>query len=223
VLKNADAATGANTERDTFPGVRLTMEMTLWALALMALGIVIVFAELFIPSGGLLGVMATACFVGSVVIAFLDGTWTGLTMLGVNTVVVPLLLFSAVRWWPHTPIGRLILVTPPEHPDDVLPETEAYRGLAPLIGMRGYALSKMLPSGAVKIAGRTYDAISDGFAIEPGQLIEVFQVRTNRLVVRPADRSLTDRSLSFPQATQEDDLARPVESLGLRDLQEPLT
>jgi membrane-bound ClpP family serine protease len=220
-MRNADA--DANTEQDVFPGVRLTMEMIVWAFALMALGIVIVFAELFIPSGGLLAVMATACFVGSIVIAFLDGTWSGLMVLGVNTIVVPSLLFSAIRWWPHTPIGRLILVTPPEHPDDVLPETEAYRGLAPLIGMRGYAVSKMLPSGAVKIAGRTYDAISDGFAIEPGQLIEVFQVRTNRLVVRPANPSLTEPSLLSPHATPEADLARPVESLGLRDWQEPLT
>lgn len=197
------------------------MDMILWAFALLALGIVVVFAELFIPSGGVLGALATACFVGSVVIAFLDGTWSGLLMLGVNTVVVPVLLISAVRWWPRTPIGRMILVTPPEHPDDVLPDTEAYRGLTPLIGMRGYALSKMLPSGAVKIAGRTYDAISDGFAIEAGQAIEVFQVRTNRLVVRPAPLQPVDQSARPSDSTQDDWLARPAESFGVRDLQEP--
>jgi hypothetical protein len=43
----------------------------------------------------------------------------------------------------------------------------------------------MLPSGLVLIDGKSYDAVSDGMAIEPGQAIIVVSVSTQRLVVRP--------------------------------------
>ena len=33
---------------------------------------------------------------------------------------------AAVKWWPHTPMGKLILIKRPESEDEVLPDTEEY-------------------------------------------------------------------------------------------------
>jgi hypothetical protein len=143
-------------------------------------------------------------------------------MLVVTIVVVPAVLASAVRWWPHTPIGRLMLVARPEHPDDVLPDTEEYRGLKSLIGKVGKSKSKMLPSGAIVIEGRTYDAVSEGMAIDAGVFVKVVAVKTNRIVVRATDQAMTSVPLSSSNEAA-DVLSQPIDSLGIEGFDEPLT
>jgi len=200
------------------------MDAIFWAMLLVSLGVVLIVAEVFLPSHGLLSVLATSAIVASIIVAFTGGIRSGVIVLLVNTLVIPAVLVAAVKWWPHTPIGRLILIPRPEHPDDVLPDTDSYRVLRSLIGHRGRAISKMLPSGAVKIDGRTYDAVSDGIAIEMGQPVEVSDVRNNRLVVRPFTGVMGDVSegVSPGEGEPDDVLARPAESLGIEGFEEPL-
>lgn len=209
------------------------MDLILWAIALLLLGLSMLILEVFVPSGGVLSFLAVASIIASVVVAFLDSFQAGVIMLGAVTLSVPAFIWSAVHLWPHTPIGKLILTKRPKHPDDVLPETEAYRGLRGLIGKRGRAISKMLPGGLVMIRGHKYDAISNGFAIEPDQVVQVIDVRTNRIVVRPAEGEIdaTDPALGGSVAAEpppagaesaDDVLSTPVESLGLDDLSDPL-
>lgn len=209
------------------------MDLILWSIALLLLGLSMLLLEVFVPSGGVLSFLAVASIIASIVVAFMDGFPSGVIMLGVVTLCVPVLTWSAVRLWPHTPIGKLILARRPAHPDDVLPETEAYRGLRVLIGKRGRAISKMLPGGLVMIAGHKYDAISNGMAIDPDQVVQVIDVRTNRIVVRPAEGEIepvdpnwaADKSAESAASNGEsadDLLSTPVESLGLDDLSDPL-
>ncbi|MDP6717792.1 MAG: NfeD family protein, partial [Pirellulaceae bacterium] len=87
--------------------------------------------------------------------------------------------------------------------------------------------------GLVMIAGHKYDALSDGFAIDPDQVVQVIDVRTNRLVVRPAEGEIDsvdamlggtspDEAPSTSAESADDVLSTPVESLGLDDLTDPL-
>jgi membrane-bound ClpP family serine protease len=102
-------------------------------------------------------------------------------------------------------------------------DSEEHRRLIKMIGKRGKAKSKMLPSGGVVIEGRTYDAISEAVAIDPGQPVRVVAVRTNRIVVRPIDREQSvDEHEEEPAETSEDILSRPIDSLGLEPLDDPL-
>ncbi|MCU0876416.1 MAG: hypothetical protein MUF06_01305 [Pirellulaceae bacterium] len=160
------------------------MDATTWAFVLLALGIVFLVLEFFVPSGGSLAVLCALSFLAAIIVGFLAGRWTGLGILTIEAVLVPAALVAAVRWWPETPIGRLIMIRKPEA-DEVLPETENYRGLDRLVGRRGSAKGTMLPSGHVIIEGRVYDAISTGGAIEANQDIVVIGISTQRLVVRP--------------------------------------
>jgi membrane protein implicated in regulation of membrane protease activity len=56
--------------------------------------------------------------------------------------------------------------------------------LAAQIGKRGVARRLMVPSGQVLIGGRSYEATSEGPAIEAGHAVVVVKVATRRLVVR---------------------------------------
>ncbi|HUG68320.1 MAG TPA: NfeD family protein [Pirellulaceae bacterium] len=198
------------------------MDPLAWSICLLIAAIALIVLELFIPSGGLLSFLAAVAVVASVVVAFSAGPRTGFLMLIVVGVVVPAILASAVRWWPHTPIGQLILIALPDDPDDVLPDTEEYRGLRQLIGKVGKSKSKMLPSGAIVIEGRTYDAVSEGMAIDAGVTVKVMAVRTNRIVVRPTDQAVTS---TIAPSTDEaaDVLSQPIDSLGIDGFDEPLT
>ncbi len=192
------------------------MELWVWSIMLLAIGFSLIALELFIPSGGLLGVLAAVAILGSVIVGFNYRVWLGGTMLIVTAILIPVMFSLFVKYWPKTPLGRLIF-SPPLTSDEVMPKTEEYQGLSQLIGRRGKAASKMLPSGDVKIDGRRYDAVSDGMPIEIGQPVRVVAVRTNRIVVRPVDPD------EPPPRTEADDvLSQPIETVGLESLDEPL-
>ena len=186
-----------------------------WAVVLLLLGLALVLLEVFVPSGGVIGVLAVLAVMGSVVMAFVSGSpATGFTFLLIALVAMPSAFSFAIKIWPETPMGRRILIQPPKG-DDVLPDHPQRRQLQALVGKIGRAKSLMLPSGAAEIAGRTVDAVSEGMTIEAGTLVRVVEVRGSRVVVRPAEGEVPD-----PGA--DDELSRPIESLGLDPFQDPI-
>lgn len=201
------------------------MSDLLWPFLLLLIGLGLMCLELFIPSGGLLAVLTAAAFISSVIMAFYSsGPVAGTGFLAVIVVTVPLLLSAAVRWWPETPLGRLILIQRPKHPDDVLPKGEGYDDLEQLVGRRGVAKSALLPSGAITVEGRTYNAVSESKAIEQGQSIKIVAIRGRRIVVRTAagEPAATEADEGLP-SHEQDLLSGPAEK-GIEDpFQEPLT
>lgn len=180
-----------------------------WAIVLILVALGLGFLELLLPSGGVLGFLTVVALVAAIVMAFQAGPLPGIVVLATTVVGVPTLVVLALRWWPHTPIGRRFLPPIPGG-DEVLPDDADRRQLRDLVGRAGTAKSKMLPSGAVLIDGRTVDAVSEGVAIEAGQPIRVVQVRGMRVVVRPIDAASPP-----PEAARDDILSRPADSLGI--------
>lgn len=190
-----------------------------WAMLLLILGLALIVLEMFIPSGGLLGVLAAAAVVGSMFVAvkYSPSTAVGASFVIGELIGVCVVIALALKYWPNTAIGRRIAPELPR-PEDVLPSNE----FQDLLGKIGHAKSPMLPSGAVQIDGRTVNAVSEGMAIDAGQLVKVIEVRGNRIVVRPcSDRPGSDRPGSPPLASTprppDDPLTRPLEELGLED------
>lgn len=179
-----------------------------WALGLLLLGFLFLALEFFVPSSGVLGVLSTLCIVGSLLMSYRVGLGTFSFVLLTVVVVVPSSLVAAAKWWPDTPIGRRVVIRPPQE-DEVLPEAIASGSLKQLIGKRGKAKSAMLPSGAVVIQGRTYDAVSDGMAINAGQPVVVTGLDMQVLIVRP-DESPIQAELANP-AQANDPLAQPID------------
>ena len=189
------------------------MDATTWALLLLLVGLVFLVLEFFIPSGGALAVLCSLSLLAAIIVGFMAGPLTGAGILVTEAVVVPAALFAAIKWWPETPIGRLILIPRPKSPDDVLPETENYRGLKDLVGKRGTARGAMLPSGLVVIDGKTYDAVSEGVAIEANQTVLVVAISTQRLVVRPDTTiraELAEVPIAASGAANADPLAQQI-------------
>lgn len=194
------------------------MDPLYWSIGLLLLGLVLIALELFVPSGGMLGVLAGLAVIGSIVMAFSDGVRSGAIMLLATALSIPMVIYLGVRWWPHSPLGRLILIKrktdeellPPDNPRE-------------LIGKLGRAKSKMLPSGAVLIEGQIYDAVSQGTPIESGQTIKVVGVRNNRIVVRQTEEAEPPQAFTAaPSESADDLLSQPIDALGLDPLDDPL-
>ena len=179
------------------------------ALLLALIGMLLVVAEVFFPSGGVLGFFAAVLMIGSVYMAYTKGGFaSGLYFAAAETVLVPVMIFLAFQMLPYTPMGKILLGSAPTA-EEV--ETDDIRQA--LVGRVGTALTKLLPAGAVEIEGQVIDCVSQSQAIEPGEYVRVVEVSANRVVVRRAEQG--DRPTS---TSPEDMLARPAKELGLEDL-----
>lgn len=192
------------------------MDPILLPILLMLAGFVCVLMDFFLPTGGVLSFLGAIAIVAAIILGFIEGSTFGLILLVSTAIVLPFLFAVAIKFWPHTPLGRLILIQRPKD-EDVLPEPIRDHRLEMLIGRHGVAKCKMLPGGAVRVEGKTYDAVSDGIPIENDEYIEVVAVRNNRLVVRPIQKP------QLVEETDEDDLlARPADSVGIDATDDPL-
>jgi membrane-bound serine protease (ClpP class) len=190
-----------------------------WSILLLLLGLGLVMLEIFVPSGGMLGVLATLSVLVSISMAFYhQGPRAGFVFVLVAMVAVPATLVLAFKLLPQTPVGKqLMLQTPTEA--EVLPDDEWRRQLRGLVGQVGRAKSLMLPSGAVEVGGLTVDALSEGLAIEPGTPVRVVEVHGPRVVVRPLS---ADEPPEGAAELANDILSQSIDQLGLDPLSDPL-
>jgi membrane-bound ClpP family serine protease len=176
-----------------------------WAVLLLVLGMGLAIMEVFFPSAGILGFLSASAVLAAIVVGFQYGTGTGFAMLAVAIFGIPAVLILAFRYWPHTAMGRKVLLMAPTS-EDVLPDNPALRSLKDLVGKVGQAKCKMLPGGVVVIEGHTIEAVSEGLPIEAGQPVRVIAVRANRAVVRPVEADT-------PSPAAENPLERPIDSV----------
>jgi membrane-bound serine protease (ClpP class) len=167
------------------------MSILAWPLLLLAFGLLLLIAEVFIPSGGVIGVLALCCVVLSLWKAFDQSTALGLNFLLADLLLMPLAAWLALYLWPKTPFARRVFLEPPS-PEDIEVSHSAQR-LDHLVGQLGRALTPLRPSGLVDFDGRRLDALSEDGLIPPGALVQAVRTRSGQLVVRSApDPSLDE-------------------------------
>jgi len=191
-----------------------------WPTLMMVAGFVLAILEIFIPSGGILGFLAGVAVLVSIVLAFMEqGPAAGFVFSLIAVVALPACLALAFRYLPYTPLGRRFLGGAPTD-EEVLPDAEQREKRQELLGKIGVARSKMLPSGAIRVDNRTYDAVSQGMPIEQGEAVKVVEVYGNRIVVRPAEREEQQQQQS--REGDEDLLSQPIDELGIEPIDDSL-
>lgn len=155
-----------------------------WGLGLLGVALLLVLIDVFVPSAGVLAITALAVAIAGVVSLFNYSTsWGFLGLLGV-VVGSPVLFFFGLRIFPHTPIGRrLVLGGEREDGEDAPPPSAA--GVSPLVGAEGVVVTDLRPVGSVRIGDQRYDALSETTLIRAGQRIRVTAVEGFTLKVRP--------------------------------------
>lgn len=175
-----------------------------WPFLILSCAFILFVLEIFIPSGGVLGALSGLALAASVIAAYVyGGLAIGTSFMAGTALLIPVVLYLAIKVWPRTPIGRRILISPPTA-DEVLPANQA--NLKQWLDKEGVALTPMLPAGAIRIGRKTLDAISDGVTIEKGAAVQVYAIRGNYLVVRPATRQNGSDNAPSTAPTSFDDV-----------------
>jgi membrane-bound ClpP family serine protease len=156
-----------------------------WTFLFLCLAFVVAVLEVFVPSGGIFAVLAIALLITSIVFSFQAEIVFGSFYTLCVCLLVPVFLWTALRLWPHTWIGRRILLTPEEDP--ALFPDEEQQTLKQLVGKQGMAKSKMLLGGLVEIEGKRYSAVSDAEPIEPGEVVSVIRIEGTSIIVRKSN------------------------------------
>jgi membrane-bound ClpP family serine protease len=162
---------------------------------LLAITIVLLFLELFVPTGGVIGMLAGASATCSVVAFFMYDTTAGLVALGGYLVLTPIAGIFVFKLWLHSPLAkRMILggdaepLDPDANPTDVAEQTRRERlmQLRALIGASGTTVTPLRPVGTVRINDQRIEAMAESGVIDAGTPVVVTDVYDNQIKVRPA-------------------------------------
>ena len=180
-----------------------------WSFILLAAAIGVIGIEMFVPSAGLLALLAGTLLISSIIMAFLHSLGAGVMIIMAIGILLPVMFMIFVNVWPNTPIGRRILLKRMNN-DDVRLTGEHYDEQLALVGKTGIAKSKMIPSGQIIIDGQKYDAVSEGLPIENGDHIKVVAIRMFKIFVRKIDPT---EAAVIHSSLEDDIMSQPVEDV----------
>jgi membrane-bound ClpP family serine protease len=156
------------------------------AYALIAIGLLLLAAELFLPTAGIVGVLGVAAVIAGVTIAFSYSSTQGFVAVVIVLILVPSVGPLLMHYVPKTALGRRFFLVGPEE-DATVAQMPVNLELEHLRGRYGKTLSPLRPSGAAEIDGRRVDVLSEGTMVEAGRWVKVIDVKAGRVVVREID------------------------------------
>jgi membrane-bound serine protease (ClpP class) len=148
-------------------------------VVLQLVGVGVIIAELVLPSGGLLTVLAVGALGYSLYHGFTQiSVGAGLAFVAADLVMIPVAIVIGIKLLVRSPVT---LRSSLSSKDGVASQDPLFRGL---VGKEGTAETALRPSGKARIDGQRYDVVSASDFIEPGTAIRVTTVDGNRIVVR---------------------------------------
>lgn len=159
------------------------MTPTALAILFFAAGAVLLLAEVFLPTHGLLGALGAVGLLCGVGACFVLDQYLGLVAA---VAVVCLAPFAAALWvkvWPHTPMGKRLILGP------VDPGPAPAMAPRVRVGQVGVVLSELRPGGVCEFGtpGERLEARCEhGGVIPAGRCVQVVAVVDGRPRVRAA-------------------------------------
>lgn len=153
-------------------------------LILYAVGVLVLIAEVFIPSHGVLGVVGICCIIAAVAKTFAyGGTQAGMISVIACLTLLPTMGYLGIKYWRSTPIGRRIVPSNPVLTDaDTSVPVEELRGL---IGKSGVAISSLRPVGLCEFDGKRVSCVAELGMVEAGAEVVGTGITSGNLAVRP--------------------------------------
>jgi len=148
-------------------------------VVLQLAGVIIIFAEIFLPSGGLLSLVAAGLFGYSLFIVFYDIS----AMAGISFVLADLFMIPVL-----VAFGLKILARSPATLKETLSSDSGVVSQSPelinFMGCEGTSVTALHPAGTAIIDGKRLDVVSRGEYIEKDSNLIVVDVTGNQIIVR---------------------------------------
>jgi membrane-bound serine protease (ClpP class) len=143
---------------------------------------VLIIAEVFVPSGGLISICAFACLIGGMLIFFNHSAIAGWVGIGTAVVMIPSVLIVAYKIFPRTRFGKSVTLAPPQRErGDAISDTSE---LKELLGTVGVVLTPLRPVGACDFSGRRVECVAEGGYVDRDKKVKVIRVQGTQLTVR---------------------------------------
>ena len=151
----------------------------------LAIGVALIFAELFVP-GGILGTVGAIVVIWS--LSLMTDTFLGLMLaILVSFAIIAILLYIMIKLIPNDKMKKTLILS------SSLKNEEGYvssKDLKSYIGKVGVAESTLRPTGKAKIEGKVLDVVSEDKLIEKGKFVKVTYVDGTKILVREMEGDL---------------------------------
>jgi membrane-bound ClpP family serine protease len=151
-------------------------------IILQLVGVVVIIAEIIIPSGGILSIVALGVFGYSLFIVFNEISMTiGFSFVAADLLLIPVLVIVGLKLLARSPATLRKTLSRKEGVSSQSSELESY------VGTQGNAVTDLRPAGIAVINGKRVDVVSRGEYLEKDSEIIVTAVTGNQIIVRKKD------------------------------------
>ena len=146
-------------------------------------GIVLIVAEVFVPSHGLLTIASMVCFGVAIRQTFAHTTTGGAVGLIACIVLIPTVLLVGIKNVHRLPMGDRLAPPNPQAAGDAEPSD--HHEFAAFIGLTGVVITPLRPVGICEFDGHRVPCVAESGILDAGQRVVGTDVHLNNLVVRP--------------------------------------
>ena len=148
-------------------------------IILQLLGVAVIIAEVIIPSGGILSILATGIFGYSIYLVFSGvSNVAGAAFLIVDIITLPIVVIIGLKMLAKSPVTLRKTLSSKEGVSSQSPELEQY------LNVEGTTVTDLRPAGMARINGKRVDVVSRGEYIDKNMNIYVSDVTGNQIIVR---------------------------------------
>ena len=146
---------------------------------LQLVGVIVIIAEIILPSGGILSVLAVGIFGYSLYVVFQDvSVSAGFGFVVADVILIPISVIVGLKLLAKSPATLRKELSSEDGVTSQPSEMEKY------IGMEGVAVTDLRLAGTAVINGKRLDVVSRGEYLEKDARIVVSAVTGNQIIVR---------------------------------------
>ena len=154
----------------------------LFPIILQLVGVVVIIAEIILPSGGILSIAALGVFGYSLFIVFNEISMIiGFSFVAADLILIPVLVIVGLKLLARSPVTLRKTLSRKEGVSSQSSELESY------VGAQGNAVTNLRPAGIAVINGKRVDVVTRGEYLEKDSAIIVTAVTGNQIIVRKKD------------------------------------
>lgn len=161
-------------------------DLLIWGLTLMLAAGVMLVVEVFVPTAGILGVVAAVTALIGVVCLWRYNEYYGAGGLLAAVIIGPTIAYYGLKMYRHTPLGRKMIGVPDDEELERrrLAEEAEKAATHALVGKEGTALTDLRPVGMIQVGEQRLDALAEVVFIQKGSRVRVIGVSTGQVRVR---------------------------------------
>jgi len=148
---------------------------------------ILIIAEVFVPSGGLISIVALVCLIGGIILFFNRSTTAGWIGVIIAIIMIPSVLIIAYKIFPKTKFGKNATLSPPKRQQgDAIPDTSE---LKKMLGAVGTVVTPLRPVGMCDFSGQRVECVAESGYVNKGKKVKVIDVESTQLTVRIIEES----------------------------------